>query len=129
MKQLASFDPLDHLRGISEVGGDPLEEVARVIDFEVSRPVLDEALACSDGSKGGRPKDADARCGVPEPAIPVFGNRSHFAIDRELGLIRTFAVTDAARHGDTFPRQVATINGTAAPKLAVRVRIGRQRKR
>lgn len=29
--------------------------MARVIDFEVFRPALEEALAYSDGSKGGRP--------------------------------------------------------------------------
>src|SRR5512135_1153875 len=47
-------DLSDHLKRLSEAG-DPLEEMARVIDFEVFRPALEEALVYSDGSKGGRP--------------------------------------------------------------------------
>jgi IS5 family transposase len=35
--------------------GDPLEAMAAVIDFEGFRPLLDQALKRSDGSKGGRP--------------------------------------------------------------------------
>ena len=35
--------------------GDPLQRLASVVDFEVFRPVLDAALARSDGAKGGRP--------------------------------------------------------------------------
>jgi len=34
--------------------GDPLEELARIIDFEGFRPTLVAALAYGDGSKGGR---------------------------------------------------------------------------
>jgi IS5 family transposase len=40
-------------------GGDPLERLARVIDFELFRPELEAALARSDRAKGGRsPYDA-----------------------------------------------------------------------
>ncbi|MFQ6024682.1 MAG: transposase [Acidiferrobacterales bacterium] len=35
--------------------GDPLEKMARVVNFEAFRPTLDAALAYSDGSKGDRP--------------------------------------------------------------------------
>lgn len=35
--------------------GDPLEVLARVVDFEVFRPTLVAALAYADGTKGGRP--------------------------------------------------------------------------
>ena len=42
------------MKRLSEAG-DPLEEMARVIDFEAFRPLLEEALAYSDGAKGGRP--------------------------------------------------------------------------
>jgi len=35
--------------------GDQLEVFSRTVDFEVFRPDLDQALAYSDGSKGGRP--------------------------------------------------------------------------
>jgi hypothetical protein len=38
--------------------GDPLERLARVIDFEVFRPELETALARSERAKGGRPYDA-----------------------------------------------------------------------
>ena len=58
-------------------------------------------------------KDTDARWTVkfpvakPKPdgsgpavdlAIPTFGHKNHVAIDRQHGLIRTWTVTDAARH-------------------------------
>ena len=35
--------------------GDQLEAFSRTVDFEVFRPELEQALAYSDGSKGGRP--------------------------------------------------------------------------
>lgn len=35
--------------------GDPLEVLARVVDFEAFRPTLVAALDYSDGAKGGRP--------------------------------------------------------------------------
>src|SRR5512143_858616 len=54
MGQRGFFDLPDHLKRLSEAG-DPLEEMVRVIDFEVFRPVLEEALAYSEGLKGGRP--------------------------------------------------------------------------
>ena len=44
----------DHFRCISE-RGDPLEEMAEVVDHEAFRPVLEDALQYSDGSRGGRP--------------------------------------------------------------------------
>jgi transposase, IS5 family len=54
MTQIGFFDLPDHLRRLSEAG-DPLETMAQAVDFEAFRPVLDEALAYSDGAKGGRP--------------------------------------------------------------------------
>jgi hypothetical protein len=54
MHQLGISDLLDRLKRLS-VAMDPLEELARVIDFEAFRPVLDEALSYSDGAQGGRP--------------------------------------------------------------------------
>ena len=42
------------LKRLSEAG-DPLEEMARIIDFEAFRPLLDASLGYSGGSKGGRP--------------------------------------------------------------------------
>ena len=54
MKQAGLFGLSEHLKRLSAVG-DPLEAMERVVDFESSRPVLEAALAYSDGSKGGRP--------------------------------------------------------------------------
>lgn len=54
MTQIGFFDLPDHLQRLSEAG-DPLETMAQAVDFEVFRPVLEEALAYSDGAKGGRP--------------------------------------------------------------------------
>lgn len=39
--------------------GDPLEKLLEIVDFELSRPVLDEALDFADRPNGGRqPCDA-----------------------------------------------------------------------
>ena len=54
MVQFGFFDLPDHMERFSETG-DPLEEMARIIDFEAFRPTLDVALRYSDGCKGGRP--------------------------------------------------------------------------
>lgn len=62
----------------------------------------------------GRRRDQDRVSGVPELTISVFGYKSHVAIDRRFGFIRTFAVTDAARHEGTLLRELVTANNTAA---------------
>lgn len=54
MRQAGLFGLSEHLKRLS-AHGDPLEVLARVVDFEAFRPVLDAALAYSDGTKGGRP--------------------------------------------------------------------------
>ncbi|NWG70399.1 MAG: IS5 family transposase [Parvularculaceae bacterium] len=54
MKQRGFFDVEEGLKRVSDLG-DPLEAMAGVIDFEGFRPLLDQALKRSDGSKGGRP--------------------------------------------------------------------------
>lgn len=54
MRQAGLFGLSDHLKRLSAVG-DPLETMDRAVDFEAFRPVLDAALAYSEGSKGGRP--------------------------------------------------------------------------
>ncbi len=256
MTQIGFFDLPDHLQRLSDAG-DPLEVMALAVDFEAFRPVLDEALAYSDGAKGGRPpydpvamfkalilaaqnnvsdarmeflirdrlswmrflgfelgrptpdentirlfrekltkagairrlfdlfdaqlrgagylamggqiadatlvaaprqrttaaekeqikagksaveiwpddpakaaqKDGDARWTVktsrpreentakrvrPALAIPVFGDKSHLAIDRRFGFIRSFAVTDAARHDGALLRELVRTDNTAS---------------
>lgn len=54
MRQAGLFGLSDHLKQLSAYG-DPLEELGRIIDFEMFRPTLVGALAYGDGSKGGRP--------------------------------------------------------------------------
>lgn len=54
MRQAGLFRLSDHLKRLSAFG-DPLEELARIVNFEVFRPALVVALACGDGAKGGRP--------------------------------------------------------------------------
>ena len=54
MRQAGLFGLPDHLRKQSSTG-DPLEALAKVVDFEIFREALETALDYSDGSKGGRP--------------------------------------------------------------------------
>tara|TARA_R110000772_G_scaffold88129_1_gene183358 strand:+ start:1406 stop:2470 length:1065 start_codon:yes stop_codon:yes gene_type:complete len=54
MKQSGLFGLSDHLKRLS-ANGDPLEELGRIVDFEGFRAILNNALAYSDGAKGGRP--------------------------------------------------------------------------
>ena len=54
MKRSGLFGLSDHLKRLS-ANGDPLEELGRIVDFERLRPLLEAALAYSDGKKGGRP--------------------------------------------------------------------------
>src|SRR5215207_5633789 len=54
MMQFGFFDLPDHLHRLSEAG-DPLEAMTQAVDFEAFRPMLEQALAYSDGAKGGRP--------------------------------------------------------------------------
>ena len=49
MGQLGFFDVDERLAALS-AAGDPLERLGAVVDFELFRPVLDAALARSDGS-------------------------------------------------------------------------------
>lgn len=54
MKQSGLFGLSDHLKRLS-ANGDPLEELGRIVDFELFRALLETALAYSDGKRGGRP--------------------------------------------------------------------------
>ena len=54
MRQAGLFGLPDHLRKLSSTG-DPLEALAKVVDFEIFREALETALDYSDGSKGGCP--------------------------------------------------------------------------
>ena len=54
MKQPGFWSVEDRLRELSEQG-DPLEKLQEIVDFELFRPVLSEALGPADRSKGGRP--------------------------------------------------------------------------
>ena len=52
MRQWGLFGLSDPMKRLS-ADGDPLEVLARVVDFEVFRPTLVAALAYSDGARGG----------------------------------------------------------------------------
>ncbi|AJP73982.1 IS5 family transposase [Sphingomonas hengshuiensis] len=54
MRQAGLFGLSDHMKRLS-ADGDPLEVLARIVDFEAFRPTLVAALGYSDGTKGGRP--------------------------------------------------------------------------
>ena len=54
MRQAGLFGLSDQLKRLSDCG-DPLETMSRVVNFEVFRPALENALAYGDGAKGGRP--------------------------------------------------------------------------
>ena len=54
MIQAGLFGLPEHLRKLSSTG-DPMEVLAKVVDFEIFREALEAALDYSDGSKGGRP--------------------------------------------------------------------------
>lgn len=64
--------------------------------------------------KIGRPRDPDVERSVPELAIAVFGYKTHVAIDRTFGFIRSWAVTSAARHDSAVLREIVTTDNTAS---------------
>jgi transposase, IS5 family len=49
------FFDLDERYAALSASGDPLERLSAVVDFEIFRPLSNQALCRSDGSKGGRP--------------------------------------------------------------------------
>ncbi len=53
-KQPGFWSVEDRLRELP-AQGDPLEKLLEIIDFELFRPILEEALDIADRSKGGRP--------------------------------------------------------------------------
>ena len=53
-RQAGFWSVEDRLRELS-AQGDPLEKLQEIVDCELFRPVLDEALGGMDRSKGGRP--------------------------------------------------------------------------
>lgn len=57
MKRINLFAESNRLDRLGTIG-DPLEKVASTIDFEIFRPLLDEAIPRKKRDKGGRsPKD------------------------------------------------------------------------
>ena len=54
MRQAGLFGLSAQLKRLSD-GGDPLETLSRVVDFEAFRPMLEATLAYADGAKGGQP--------------------------------------------------------------------------
>ena len=63
---------------------------------------------------GRRREPAGTQRRLPDVAIPVFGYKSHIAIDRTYGFIRSAAVTDAACHDGRMLRRLVTSDNLAA---------------
>jgi transposase, IS5 family len=55
MGRSPGFFDLDERYAALSASGDPLERLRAVVDFEIFRPLLNQALCRSDGCKGGRP--------------------------------------------------------------------------
>ncbi len=53
-RQPGFFDAADRLQQLS-AKGDDLERIAGLVEFEMFRAELDQAVPRSDGAKGGRP--------------------------------------------------------------------------
>ncbi|MBM3490129.1 MAG: IS5/IS1182 family transposase, partial [Alphaproteobacteria bacterium] len=51
----AGFFDTDERPAWLSAAGDPLERLAKVVDFELFRPDLEAAVPRTDRSKGGRP--------------------------------------------------------------------------
>jgi len=69
---------------------------------------------------GWRPRIGENRTiaerSVPELAIAVFGYKTHVAIDRTFGFIRSWAVTSASRHDGAVLREIVTTQVSVRPK-------------
>ena len=51
---------------------------------------------------------------LPQIALPVFGYKSHIAIDRRYGFIRESAVTSASEADGRMLRRLVTTNNTSS---------------
>jgi IS5 family transposase len=115
----ARFDAALRQAGFRAMGGQIID--ASIVPCPKQRNTEDEKAALKEGRipedwaenpKKLAQKDRDARWTVKwskakpsqdgtaraDIAVPVFGYKSHIGIDREHGLIRTWAVTNAARY-------------------------------
>ncbi|GBR51514.1 hypothetical protein GCM10007872_31600 [Gluconobacter sphaericus NBRC 12467] len=90
MKQAGFFDVEERLARLSGLG-DQLEAFSRTVDFEVFRPDLEQALAYSDGSKGGRPPFDPVlmfRILVIQTLNNLFDERTEYLINDGLSFMR-----------------------------------------
>jgi IS5 family transposase len=120
-KLFARFDAMLAERGFLAMGGQVVD--ATIVEAGRPRPTREEKATLREGGtpagwskararqidrdgrwtvKRGRkvrpPGDGAPRQAVAEIAVPAFGYKNHLGIGRAHGLIRRFAVTDAARH-------------------------------
>ena len=88
--QRGFFDVDDRLKRLSDLG-DQLEAFAAVIDFELFRGALAEALAYSDGLQGGRPPFDPVmmfKVLVIQAANSLSDERTEFLINDRLSFMR-----------------------------------------
>ena len=88
--QVGFFDVDDRLKRLSNLG-DQLDMFARIVDFELFRPDLLQALAYSSGTQGGRPPFDPVmmfKILVIQAANTLLDERTEFLINDRLSFMR-----------------------------------------
>lgn len=119
--QAGFFDGAEWLRALS-AAGDPLERLARVIDFEVFRGDLGRALSRSDRDNGGRLEDRLTHFGKPRLLIvdelgyrPFEANAAHLFFSSFRGATRRLH----ADHQQSLDRQWGSVFSDAVVATAI----------
>ncbi len=96
------FDIDERMKRGSELG-DQLEAFAKAVDFAIFRPDLVKALACSDGSQGGRPPFDPVmmfKVLVIQAANSLSDERAEFLISEGLSFMRFLGLGPSDRVPD-----------------------------
>ena len=94
--QVGFFDVDDRLKRLSNLG-DQLDMFARIVDFELFRPDLLQALAYSSGTQGGRPPFDPVmmfKILVIQAANTLWDERTEFLINDRLSFMRFLGLSD-----------------------------------
>ena len=94
--QVGFFDVDDRLKRLSNLG-DQLDMFARIVDFELFRPDLLQALAYSSGTQGGRPPFDPVmmfKILVIQAANTLLDERTEFLINDRLSFMRFLGLSD-----------------------------------
>src|SRR5918992_3016253 len=96
------FDVEDRLAGLSKKGDD-LERLAAVVDFEVFRSELEQAVPRADRSKGGRPPYDHVltlRILILQASYSLSDERTEYLIKDRLSFMRFLGLSLADRVPD-----------------------------